>query len=212
MKKKIIILLLTIFVAFLSYQTGWFQYLLIFTLLAGVLFLLIITLVSFFKKLKRGFFQIPLLIIVLCLIGTIVSFFRPYEKPVIWTENISENLEYAYKTDQSDRTEWRSFIGFLSRLEERDSIRLHQARKYYTDDALPAPMDKFHAAFIFHHSDNSQDYKIASGLAAEAAGSESLKDNYTVQWLRKAAYDRYMVSIGQPEKYNTQDKFELEVN
>ena len=47
-------------------------------------------------------------------------------------------------------------------------------------------------------------------MATEAAKHEELKENYVVQWLEKAAYDRYMKSIGKPEKYNTQDKFSID--
>ncbi|MDR5589925.1 hypothetical protein [Christiangramia sp. SM2212] len=128
------------------------------------------------------------------------------------TDNVSRNLEYAYNTDQNDRKEIKSFIDYFSKLEERDSIRLRQIKNYYHQGKISNPKDKFHAAFIFHHSDNSKDYKIASELAEEAANSDKLKNEYTVQWLKKASYDRYMVSIGKPEKYGTQNNFSIDFN
>lgn len=125
--------------------------------------------------------------------------------------SIDEKLQYAYKTDQSDRKQLRSFIGLFSKLEERDDQRLTQVKQLSHNRSLLKPIDKFYAAFIYHHSENSTDYEVASKLSAQAAESEQLQDHYQVQWLKKAAYDRYMVSIGKPEKYNTQNSFSVEV-
>ena len=73
-------------------------------------------------------------------------------------------------------------------------------------------LDKFHAAFVLHHSGESEDYRLAASLAEAAAEDAALKDVYEVQWLKKAAYDRWKVSIGEPEKYNTQNNFRFDVN
>lgn len=212
MKKSITILSLIIIISILSYKIGWINYILILTASVAIVFLIIVGLISIFKNLKSRIFKVPLLIICICVIGVISSFFRPYNDPIIKSNNLSKNLEYAYKTDQNDRKELRSFIGYSNKLKQRDSIRLKQVRKNYSQDKISEPIDKFHAAFVLHHSNNSKDYKIASKLASEAAGSEKLKDNYMVQWLQKASYDRYMLSIGKPEKYNTQDKFSININ
>tara|TARA_B100000949_G_C14105591_1_gene376068 strand:- start:123 stop:761 length:639 start_codon:yes stop_codon:yes gene_type:complete len=211
MKKKIILFLLIFLIAVLSFQFSWFQYILILCIIVSLLFLLVAGLVSIFKKLKPIFLKTPLIIIFIGILGILISFFRPYEEAIIHSQNHSENLAYAYHTDQSDRKELRAFIGYFSRLKERDDLRLDQVKKLYEKGYQLNPMDKFHAAFIFHHSDRSEDYKIAAELASEAANSEQLKNHYTVQWLHKAAYDRYMLSIGKPEKYHTQNKFSLEV-
>ena len=212
MKKTILFLSSIIFIPILAYKIDWINYLLILLVLLSIVFLIIAGLISIFKSLKRKIFIVPLFIICICIVGVITSFFGPYDNPVINTENLSKNLEYAYKTDQNDRMQLRSFIGYFSKLKQRDSIRLKQVRSNYSQDQILAPMDKFHAAFVFHHSDNSTDYKIASELASEAANSVKLKDNYTVQWLQRASYDRYMLSIGKPEKYNTQNKFSIDLN
>lgn len=212
MKKRIFLLISLISISILSYKIDWFNYLLILLVFLSTLYLLIVGLISIFKDLKRRVFVFALVIICICIIGIITSFFRPYDHPVIDSENLSKNLEYAYKTDQNDRTQLRSFIGYFSKLKERDSIRLKQVRSNYSKDKISKPMDKFYAAFVFHHSDNSSDFKIASQLASEAASSENLKDDYTVQWLKRASYDRYMLSIGKPEKYNTQNQFSIDLN
>ncbi|GHA32873.1 hypothetical protein GCM10007103_12900 [Salinimicrobium marinum] len=125
--------------------------------------------------------------------------------------SLGKKLQYAYETDQNDRKQLRSFIGLFSKLNERDDKRLTQVKELSQDRKLLKPMDKFYAAFIYHHSDNSTDYETASKLSAQAAESEKLQDHYQVQWLKKAAYDRYMVSLGKPEKYNTQNSFGIKV-
>lgn len=212
MKKTITVFSLIILTSLLSFNIDWFNYILLLIIALAVIFLVIIGLISIFKKQKGTIFKVPLWIILICIAGIITSLFSPYDPATINTDDLSENLEYAYKTDQRDRKELKSFVGFFSKLKERDSIRLKLVKRNYSQLKTSKPIDKFHAAFIFHHSDNSNDYKVASQLAAQAASSEKLKDNYVVQWLKKASYDRYMLSIGKPEKYNTQNKFSVDLN
>ena len=213
MKYKVPILSAILIVSILSYQINWFNYLLILTIVLDIIYLILLGFISIFKKLNKFNYIISLTIAYICFIGVIVSFFRPYNNPTINNSNTSKNLEYAYNTDQNDRKELRSFIFYFNdKLEKRDSLRLIQVRNYYNQNEISKPIDKFHAAFIFHHSDNKTDYKIASQLAEKAANAESLKDEYVVQWLKRASYDRYMLSIGKPEKYDTQDKFSIDIN
>lgn len=212
MKKTITIIGLVVIISLFSYNMLWVNYLLMLIMVLALIFLILIGLVSIFKIQNSQRFKIPLWTILICLSGIITSLFRPYDEATIESDNPGRNLEYAYRTDQADRQELRSFVSFMSKLEERDHERLEQVRKLYSQDKISTPIDKFHAAFVFHHSDNSNDYRIASQLAADAAQNEALKDNYTVQWLQKASYDRYMLSIGKPEKYNTQNTFSLDVN
>ncbi|MGB3775830.1 MAG: hypothetical protein WA951_11290 [Leeuwenhoekiella sp.] len=211
MGKKLVIISLIIFISVIAYFISWFDYILILAVVLVLAFLILIGLISIFRKLTKKFYKLPLVILVVCVFGLIVSLFRPYDKAIINSNNTSENLKYAYETDQSDRKELKSFIGYFSRLEERDNIRLNQVKKLRDQEELSKSMDMFYAAFVYHHSDNKEDYKIASELAARAAVDNGLKDNYLVQWLRKASYDRYMLSIGKPEKYNTQNNFSMDI-
>ena len=156
MKKYISIITILLITSFLAYKIDWFSYILILSICLSLLFLLIVDLIAIFKHLSNSLIRIPFLIIGICVIAILISFFRPYEDAIIRTENMSENLEHAYNTDQNDRKEIRSFIGFFSKLEDRDQLRLAQARTYYSEDKISKPIDKFHAAFIFHHSNNSK--------------------------------------------------------
>lgn len=211
MKIWLTILGLAIITSIFSYNTPWFDYVLGIIMLLALVFLALTGIISIFKKLHVNFYLLPVILIVTSIIGLCVSLFRPYEPAIIDSKNISKNLEYAYTTDQDDRKELKSYIGYFSKLKQRDNKRLDQVKHNYKQGELSRSIDFFHAAFIFHHSDTSEDFEIASHLAAKAAADPKLKDNYLVQWLRKASYDRWMRSIGRPEKYNTQDKFSIEL-
>ena len=54
-------------------------------------------------------------------------------------------------------------------------------------------------------------YRQAHSLAKEAASEPSLADNFQVQWLTKATYDRWMLSIGKEQKYDTQGRVSFEL-
>ena len=197
-------------IAILSYLISSFEFILIGIIALTFIFVLFAGIIRIFKKLNAKYFKTPSRILVICIFGIGVSLFRPYEKAVTETGTLSEKLKYAYETDQKDRKQLRSFLAYFSDLERRDDKRLAQVKKIQKADTIEKALDKFYAAFIYHHSDNSSDYKIASKLAADAAESKPLKDNYQVQWLRKATYDRYLLSIGKQEKYNTQNSFSID--
>lgn len=151
-------------------------------------------------------------VILVCLFGIVLSLLFPYAPAISSSGDMSKDLEYAYQTDQSDRKNLKSYIGiFRNTMQHRDSIRLAQVRMFYEQDRLQKPMDKFYAAFVYHHSHSKEDFEIATQLAEEAARAEELKDHYQVQWLAKASYDRWMVSLGRPQRYNTQQKFSVEL-
>ena len=207
MKRNIVLIGLILIAAILSYQIESFEFVMIAFICLSVAFLIAVGVIYIFRKINSKFFTIPLAVICVCLVGVVASLFRPYNEAVLESGNVSEKLEYAYKTDQKDRMLLRSYI--FGDIEDRDEVRLNQVKKIYRPENKLEPIDKFHAAFVFHHSNNSNDYETASKLATAAANARELEDNYQVQWLSKAAYDRWMLSIGEPEKYNTQNKFSI---
>mgnify|MGYP006208690049 CR=1 FL=1 len=153
------------------------------------------------------YIRVPLFVIGICLTGILVSLFRPLDAAVLDSGGVSEKLQYAYKTDQKDRMQLKSYL--FGSLKERDDVRLDQVNRIISQEKEISSLDKFHAALIYHHSDNSGDFERASDLATSAAKDPELQDHYQVQWLSKAAYDRWMTSIGKPQKYHTQDKFSI---
>lgn len=153
-----------------------------------------------------------MLLMSVCAMGVLIGLLRPLAPAVLGAGDVSEQLAYAYKTDQADRMTIGAYTGlYENSLAMRDSIRLAQVSQLYHDNQISLPKDKFYAAFVFHHSRKSELFEIAQKLAGEAAAVSELKDDYVVQWLAKATYDRWMVSLGKPEKYGTQDKFSISV-
>ncbi|MEP6262533.1 MAG: hypothetical protein ABJ092_13210 [Gillisia sp.] len=211
MKRKISLITLISIAAFLSYQIQSFEFILLALILLSLIFLILAAVRNYFKSIPYGYFKVPVLIIIICIAGVIASLFRPYEKVLLESGSVSEKLAYAYSTDQNDRKQLRSYIKVLSEIKERDTKRLAQVNRFYEKNEIIEPIDKFYAAFVYHHSDKSMYYKIASHLARDAARDNGLKDNYQVQWLAKASYDRYMLSIGKEEKYNTQNKMSIDL-
>lgn len=209
---RLIIGALILLTAFLSYKISSSEFFLIALIFLALLFLVLIGIIRSFRRINFKYAKIPLLVICISLAGILVSLLRPYNEPLKISADAGENLEYAFKTDQEDRRQLRSYADFFSELKDRDRRRLQQVKEILSGNKELKSLDKFHAAFVLHHSQQSEDYKLAAGLAAAAAKDPALKDVYEVQWLKKAAYDRWMVSIGEPEKYNTQNKLDIDIN
>lgn len=212
MKKAALLFLAMIVTGLIAYQIYWVNFLLLLIVLIGIFFLITYGLYRLFRPVKnRRYFLVPVWVILICCFGIVVSFLKPYPDAIQNSGDISQDLAYAYRIDQQDRENLKSYV-LQGKLYKRDSLRLSQVKEIYQKGKIITPMDKFHAAFVFHHSDNSKDYEIAAKMAEEAAAEKELADNYLVQWLAKASYDRWMVSLGKPEKYNTQDSFSLEID
>jgi hypothetical protein len=213
MRKYLIPLFALVTIGVLSYMYNLFSFLLLAVIGLSLVVLLVSGIVRLFRaNLHARWLSVPLLVIAIGLSGVVIGLFRPLEQAVIPSGNVSDKLAHAYKTDQSDRMTIRTYLGlFKENMVMRDSTRLEQANQLYKADQITLPRDKFYAAFIFHHSKQPSLYEVAQRLASEAASVNELKDDYVVQWLAKATYDRWMVSLGKPQKYGTQDKFSVSV-
>ena len=55
-------------------------------------------------------------------------------------------------------------------------------------------------AFVYHHSNNSEDFKMAYQLGTAAADASSLQEHYQVQWLSKAVFDRWRCKLLRKKK------------
>jgi hypothetical protein len=88
-------------------------------------------------------------------------------------------------------------------LRERDAARRAEARKLLQplESAGDAkPIDSYHAAWLLNHGDTPDDAYEAHELARAAA-----LDGYApARWLAAAAYDRWCMYRGLPQKYGTQ--------
>lgn len=213
MKKYLFLLITLLPVGILAFIYNPISLLLLVVLVLSLLVLLVAGMVKAFRSnLKAKWLRVPFVVGAVCAAGIVIGLFRPLDPAVVRTGDVSEKLAYAYKTDQADRMILSAYLGmFNDSMVKRDSIRLQQVRQLYENRKISKPIDKFHAAFIFHHSKKSSFFEIAQKLAGEAAAVSELKDNYVVQWLAKATHDRWMVSLGKAQRYGTQDRFSVRV-
>lgn len=145
------------------------------------------------------------------ILGVIVNILLPYDK-------INLNKDYSYSTqiqklylsDQDDRKFLKTYIfpNAQQKVNDRDSIRLREAKNIYRDyvenKIILNTQDKFNLAMLFQHGKTIEDYEIAHKLAKEV--TKSGKDIQNAGWLEKATYDRLQLAKGKPQKYGTQKK------
>ncbi|MBV9228441.1 MAG: hypothetical protein JOZ18_03935 [Chloroflexi bacterium] len=106
-----------------------------------------------------------------------------------------EELLRLYEEDQADRK------GQMHPdMRERDRVRRQRIEELISAGALQTGEDYFHAAMIFQHGEMLAHYWRAHELAKKAAEM----DHSTGRWLTAAAYDRWLMKQGKPQKYGTQ--------
>lgn len=85
-------------------------------------------------------------------------------------------------------------------MRERDRQRRQRAAEIRAAGLIQTAEDCYHAARIFQHGDTPEDAWQAHELALEAAQ----RDYRPARWLAAAAYDRWLMYQGRPQKYGTQ--------
>ena len=108
--------------------------------------------------------------------------------------SIAEQLTYMSRTDQRDRVTLRWLIM------SRDAARRARVLELYRAGLGQEPEPLLDAALILQHGHDSSDYRIAHELAQKAGE----RDSSAADWLTKATYDRWMLSLGKPQVYGTQ--------
>lgn len=109
--------------------------------------------------------------------------------------NVRDELRYLHRMDQQDRATGRFLLDG-----NRDKARLLRVLALDSAGLLDTPEVQYHAGLILQHGHTSQHYRRAYELFAHAA-----KANVpNAEALSHAAYDRWMLSIGKPQKYGTQ--------
>ncbi|MBG0785627.1 MAG: hypothetical protein H0S79_11040 [Anaerolineaceae bacterium] len=84
-----------------------------------------------------------------------------------------------------------------------DTARREEVLEYLRKGQLQTARDLVYAGFIFQHGDCSEHYLLANRLA-EIAMDAGYPD---APWLYAASLDRYLMSLGQPQKFGTQYTF-----
>jgi hypothetical protein len=111
-------------------------------------------------------------------------------------------LRRLFEADQRDRSGDIREVDW-DQLRDRDRQRRRRVEALIAGGALrrgPHAEDYFHAAMVFQHGEGSDDIRRAYELASKAA--ELGMDR--ARWLAAAAYDRWLMTEGRPQKYGTQ--------
>ncbi len=108
---------------------------------------------------------------------------------------VNEELRYLYDMDQIDRNSGRFVLDST-----RDKARLQRVLALDRQGAIATPDAQYHAAMLLQHGTCPDHFRRAYELSG--AASVALIPN--AEWLSHASYDRWMLSIGKPQKYNTQ--------
>jgi hypothetical protein len=111
------------------------------------------------------------------------------------------NAEMAaiYAADQADRQPGAAAIDW-SVVEPRDRARQARTRALLDAGALQSGDDFWHAAYVFQHGSEPNDYLLAHTLAmiATARGRDD------AIWIAAATLDRYLQKSSRPQIYGTQ--------
>jgi hypothetical protein len=110
---------------------------------------------------------------------------------------VHQELRALFEEDQADRRG-----EFPTDMYQRDERRRRRVEELLAQATLTDPDDLFHAAMVFQHAGGDRAcYLRAHELAKRAA---ELGSTRPARWLAAAAYDRWLMTGGLPQKYGTQ--------
>jgi len=114
---------------------------------------------------------------------------------------MNTELQALYEEDQADRQAFEQLDHEqLQLVLQRDRARRQRVEELVEREALQTAEDYFHAAMVFQHGETLDDFWRAHELARK--GAELGHPNCL--WLSAAAYDRWLMNQGKPQKYGTQ--------
>lgn len=110
---------------------------------------------------------------------------------------MNEELRELFEQDQADR---RGLTVLPPHIQERDAQRRQRVEAMLAAGLAHTPEDFFHAAMVFQHGGSME----TAWRAYELAKKASEMDYEPARWLTAAAYDRWLLYQGKPQKYGTQ--------
>jgi len=119
-------------------------------------------------------------------------------QPVVQPPANSE-MTAIFDADQADRQAGGAAIDW-SVVGPRDAARQARTLALLNAGALRSGDDFWHAAFVFQHGAEPNDYLLAHTLAVIAAA----RGRPDAAWIAAATLDRYLQNIGRPQIYGTQ--------
>jgi len=137
------------------------------------------------------------LLLILFLCFGVILFTSPPPLPSSNMKNISKKVNYIYKTDQEDRLSFRFILINRDRQRVKEVMSIIN-NKYDNLDSVR----KYKCGMVLMHGNSSMHYKKAYYI-----GKNLDSINYEKgKWLKKIAYDRWQLSIGNKQKYGTQTR------
>lgn len=106
---------------------------------------------------------------------------------------LTEMFNVDQKAREGDHIDW-------AKLTKDDEQRRTDLRQMLSSGGVRTGNDYFHAAMIFQHGQNPDEYLMAHVLAMDAVAQGSKE----ARWLSAATLDRYLRSIWQPQVFGTQ--------
>jgi hypothetical protein len=114
---------------------------------------------------------------------------------------MNDELLALYTADHAERIDQpRMGTPEYTAMRERDQQRRLHAAAILVMLPVPEAADLYHAALLFQHGDLVEDVWRAYELARAAAE----QGEACARWLTAAAYDRWCMYQGKPQKYGTQ--------
>lgn len=116
----------------------------------------------------------------------------------------SAELAQLYQEDQSDRRPGEGKSIDWSVVAPRDQARQARVKELYATGQLKTGADYHHAAMVLQHGSEPEDYLLAHEFCVIA-----LSKGYSrALWLAAATEDRFLRSIGRPQRFGTQFRSE----
>lgn len=135
-----------------------------------------------------------------CTPGLHPSDFEQLDSLILSQENdsaVSLRMAQLFSADQAAR---QLPVSDPLKLKADDAARRVEVLEYIRNGQIRSAPDLVHAAFIFQHGDCSEHYRFANRLAQIA-----MQAGYSeARWIYAATFDRYLMSMGQPQKFGTQ--------
>lgn len=153
---------------------------------------------NMFQKVKK--IGCGLTVGLLLCIGVLVAYIAAQIVILPDESDITAVLHALYAEDQAVRYAGISSPLDIVRFVGGDWLRVNKVRRIVAADLLSSAEDYANAARILQHGTTSEDYLTAQTLSLQAfeLGAETMLRHSAL------AEDRYLVSIGKPQKYGTQ--------
>ena len=118
-----------------------------------------------------------------------------------WEKKFGADNRELWKLREADEEDRRPGADPVAGV-ARDRQRLARVKEIVAAGGLKTANDYFIAAMLHQHGAEPSDFVDARKLAMKAAELDST--NTRAKWLAAAAEDRYLWSIGKPQRYGTQ--------